>query len=91
MPSVERALALLQEGRPGAEAVLMDLNLNGKSALPLARALREQRVPFMLVTGYSEAHAEEQALRGVPRLAKPVRDRDLLQTLAQVLTAAPSH
>ena len=89
-PSVERALTLLQEQRP--ELVLMDLDLNGKSALPLAWVLRQQSVPFVVVTGYSERHLEkEPVLRDIPRLSKPVRFSDLLRTLVQTLTAPPRH
>jgi CheY-like chemotaxis protein len=31
---------------------LLDLNLNGSSALPIAHILRERRIPFVFSTGY---------------------------------------
>jgi CheY-like chemotaxis protein len=82
--SIEQASVLLHEQRP--DVALMDLNLNGQSALPVAAALREKAVPFVLVTGYSESRSAEPELRQAPRLPKPVRHRDLLQTLAELLT-----
>jgi len=42
---------------------LLDLNLNGQPATPVAAALSRQDVPSVLVTGYGEAQAREPELR----------------------------
>jgi CheY-like chemotaxis protein len=82
-PTVDRALALLQEERP--DVAILDVNLNGESAAPVAAALKAKRVPFVLATGY--ANALQPELQGAPCVAKPVNHDQLLQTLAQVLSA----
>jgi CheY-like chemotaxis protein len=86
-PSVARALALLDEQRP--DVALLDLNLNGEPALAVAVALRDEGVPFVVVSGYGEAQSGEAELRHVPRVTKPMRHRELMRALAQVLSATP--
>ena len=85
--NVARALALLENQRP--DMALLDLNLNGTSALPIAAMLSELDVPFVVVSGYGSAPAGD-ALREAPRLTKPVRESDLVRMLRQVL-APPPH
>jgi CheY-like chemotaxis protein len=86
VPSVGQALAMLDRGQP--EAALLDVNLKGERATPLAAALQDRGVPFVLITGYSESQLSEPELRQAPRLDKPVNGRDLRCALAKVLTTA---
>jgi DNA-binding NtrC family response regulator len=80
-PNVDRALALLDQQRP--DAAILDVNLNGQAAMPVAAALNEQHVPFVLATGYSDELQPE--MQDAPRLSKPVNHTDLLRALVQVL------
>lgn len=82
-PRVSRALALLDRERP--DAALLDLNLQGQSATPVAAALSARGVPFAIVTGYGEMQSREPELQDAPRVDKPVHHRELLRVLAQVL------
>ena len=66
---------------------MLDLNLNGERATAVAAALRTRGVPFVLVTGYSEAQSSEPELQGAPRVDKPVNHCDLVRALAQVMDA----
>jgi DNA-binding NtrC family response regulator len=84
--TVGRALALLD--REQVDAALLDLNLNGEPATPVAAALTTQGVPFVLVTGYREAQSSEPELQGATRVDKPVNHQDLVRALAHVLEAA---
>ena len=88
-PTVARALALLEEERP--DAVILDLNLNGQPATEVARALAAQGVPFVLVTGYGEALVHDAELNGAVRIDKPVDHRRLLRVLAQLLEPTASR
>jgi CheY-like chemotaxis protein len=81
--TVEGALALI-DGQLLDGAVL-DVNLRGRRVTPLAVALRQRSVPFVLVTGYAERQLSEPELRGRPRLNKPLDGEDLLRTLAHAL------
>jgi DNA-binding response OmpR family regulator len=88
-PTVARALALLDQERP--DAALLDLNLNGQAATPVAAALIKDGVPFVLVTGYSEEQMRELGLRHAARVGKPVNERELLRVLTwQLETSIPS-
>lgn len=78
----ESAIALIERGQP--EAALLDLNLGGKSALPVAATLRARGVPFLIVSGYGERHSRAPELEGAPRLSKPVSHRQLIDALRQL-------
>jgi DNA-binding NtrC family response regulator len=84
--SVERALAALQTDRP--EVVVLDVNLKGRRATPVAAALRDRGVPFVLMTGYSGPQLSEPELRDALRLDKPVDGCDLKRAVVRVLQAA---
>jgi two-component SAPR family response regulator len=83
--TVSRALALLDHEQ--VDAALLDLNLNGEPATPVAAALTTQGVPFVLVTGYSEAQSSQPELQNATRVDKPVNHQDLVRALAHVLEA----
>jgi DNA-binding NtrC family response regulator len=84
-PTVERALSLLERERP--DAAILDVNLDGQTAIPVAAALNARGVPFLLATGYGNAQAAEPELKDAPRLDKPVSHDRLVHTLAQILKA----
>lgn len=81
--TVDRAVALIGEGRP--DAALLDLNLNGQSALPVAAALNGRGVPFVVVSGYSETQSQAPELSRAPWLAKPVDHPRLVRELTRLL------
>ena len=56
VPTVGQALALL-DGEP-PDVALLDVNLKGERATPVAAALIDRGVPFVLITGYSASAAE---------------------------------
>lgn len=84
-PSIARALAVLDQERP--DAALLDVNLNGEPAIAVAARLSEQGVPFVLITGYGEAQSREPELRNAPRVDKPVNQQELLRVLARILAS----
>jgi two-component SAPR family response regulator len=85
-PTVEWALALIYGDKP--DLALLDVNLKGLRATPVAAALSRRGVPFVLITGYGEAQLSEPELRAAPRLDKPINSRDLKRAVARVLEAA---
>ena len=50
---------------------LVDMNLGGESSVPLIDALRDNGIPTLLATGYSE-HELEDGAQGVPCIQKPL-------------------
>jgi CheY-like chemotaxis protein len=64
--SVGQALAML-DGEP-PDVALLDVNLKGERATPIAAALQARGVPFVLITGYSRPQLSEPDLREAPRI-----------------------
>jgi CheY-like chemotaxis protein len=82
-PDVAGALALLAEG--AVDAAVVDMNLDGEPADPVADALAARGVPFLFLTGYGSGDAEARhAAR--PILSKPLRPAVLVRALV-ALTA----
>ena len=86
--SVCQALALINGEQP--DIALLDVNLKGERATPVAAALQARGVPYVLITGYSTAQLSEPELRGAPRLDKPVNCHALTRAVKHVLEGAES-
>lgn len=69
-PSVDAALDIIDGGEPLDGAVL-DLNLQGEMAFPVADALLDREIPFVFATGYDQADIPRR-YHLTPRLEKPV-------------------
>ena len=84
IPRVAEALDVMNEG--AYDAAILDVNLAGERVDPVANALSHRNVPFMFVTGYSTgALPADFAER--PRLCKPFKMADLLDTLSDLVNA----
>ena len=66
------------------EAAVLDVNLNGSFAYPLAEELHARGVPFVFVTGYAGEELDERFL-GTPALQKPIEVEALQAALSTVL------
>ena len=77
-PSVSKALRLFNDH--GCDAAVLDANLNGESAEPVAVALRLSGVPYLVLSGYS-TDQRTGALADGPFLAKPYRAADLVASV----------
>jgi DNA-binding response OmpR family regulator len=66
--TVAEAIGEAEKG--GFDAAILDVNLNGESAWPIASKLREMQVPFVIATG---GHVEPPPaeFRDVPTIEKP--------------------
>lgn len=83
VPSVEKALQVLSDERP--DAATLDMNLRGDSSHPVAAALVSRDIPFVFVSGYSEADSRVHAIREARVVKKPYREADLFEALVAVL------
>lgn len=81
-PSVELALALIGQA-PVLDAAVLDVNLGGEMAYPVADALLARSVPFVLTSGYEDAVLKLRYPR-VPLCHKPTE----FATIARALTEA---
>jgi len=66
------------------DGAVVDINLGKGPSFDLSRVLGEQGIPFVFVPGYDEAAIPDE-LSPVPRLEKPVRERELISTLAKII------
>jgi CheY-like chemotaxis protein len=78
--TVERALTLAR-AEAGLDGAVLDLNLGGERAYPVADALAARGVPFVFVTGYDD-WVVDTAYAQAPRCAKPVDPAVLTRTLS---------
>jgi len=68
-PSVEKALALLEEQTP--DIALLDEDLKGIPAVPVAQALTRRRIPYVIISGYEHSPSDEDVLVKAARVRKP--------------------
>ena len=80
VPDVAAALALLSVG-DGVDAAVLDVNLGGTMAWPVADALLARSVAFVFLTGY-DAGTIPARYAGVSRCEKPVELAEIAQALA---------
>jgi DNA-binding response OmpR family regulator len=66
--SVQKALQLIERDR--YDVAILDANLRGSSAAPVAKALAERATPYLVLSGYSRQHLAE-SFPGAPILTKP--------------------
>lgn len=84
VPSVARALSLLETQTP--DAVCLDMNLNGTISVHVAEVLKARGIPFVIVTGYNEGNVLDPAFKGAPIVNKPFAPNELVVTLTGLLS-----
>jgi CheY-like chemotaxis protein len=70
------------------DLAVIDVNLNGVGAYPLAEVLVNRGIPVLFVTGYGEFGVPDK-FRCIPVLSKPFQPRDLERALAKALASMP--
>jgi len=83
--SLHKALATLKD--TDCDVAVLDANLRGDSAAPVANALRERGRPFLFVSGAERAHLPAGCL-DVPLLSKPFEPGALIAAVSRLLSAA---
>lgn len=81
---LEEGMALLSQP---IDAAVLDANLNGRSVMPVARALFERGVPFVFATGYGEAGGAPAGF-DAPIIRKPYEVTQVAAAVARLLRAA---
>ncbi|WP_052389328.1 response regulator [Belnapia moabensis] len=64
----------------GLDGCLLDMNLGGRSALPVADRLAQRGVPFVFMTGYGD-DLGQGGHAGVPTVRKPFDPEHLVHVL----------
>jgi DNA-binding response OmpR family regulator len=82
--SVGDALAIV--GRVSLDGCILDLNLRGENSAPVAQALKDHGVPFILSTAYRSGTLDQHpAFEAVINVGKPVAPKTLLEVLSTLL------
>jgi CheY-like chemotaxis protein len=84
---VGRALDLVREQAAEIDLAVLDVNLGGEDAFPVASLLAELGVPFVFSTGYGSAGLPEP-WRSRPTLQKPFTQTQVETVLRQALDGA---
>jgi len=79
--TVREARRVIDEG--AFDCAVLDLNLHGESALPLAERLMERGKAFAIATGYGSATIPA-SFEGVPRIEKPFDPPALLELVSKL-------
>lgn len=86
---IDGALRLIETAAPGCiDLAVLDFNLRGASAAPVAAALVQRGIPFVIATGYADGHMAEAP--GAPVLCKPYDGQLLIEILAGLLECMPA-
>ncbi len=65
------------------DGVLLDLNLGGQFAYPVADILKERDIPFIIMSGYDASQLRPE-LAGFPNMQKPFKREELEAMILQV-------
>lgn len=86
---VAQGLKILENEHP--EAAVLDLNLGGEVSAPLAAALKERNVPFVILTGYGDSWMLFQDFLSAPVAEKPVDHDQLMRFLGDALSRSDAN
>jgi CheY-like chemotaxis protein len=78
--------ALAKAGTERLDGAILDVNIAGRKITPVALALRERGVPFILSTGYGPKGLDPE-LAEAPSLHKPFDERQATALMQQVFRA----
>lgn len=79
--------AIAALGAGPVDAAILDINLRGQTAFPVADLLIARSVPFVFATGYDRA-AVPAAYLNVPRWQKPFDTDSLLRALPRIVVGS---
>jgi DNA-binding response OmpR family regulator len=83
--TLAEAERLVAEGR--IDCAILDINLRGEMAFPVADRLGEAGIPFLIASGYSRDHLPER-FGAVPHLHKPFDPAQLAAAVPKAMEAA---
>jgi CheY-like chemotaxis protein len=71
-------------GSEKLDAAVMDVNIGGEKAYPIAKLLEQRGVPFLLISGYGQS-AIPEAHPGWVVCSKPFRGEEMLNMLVPLI------
>lgn len=71
-------------GRGDFDCAILDINLRGEMAFPLADRLEAKGIPFLVASGYNSVAIPERFL-AVPRVEKPFNPGEVIAAIPSLL------
>ena len=71
------------------DIAILDVNVNGRTIVPVAEALIARKLPFVFATGYG-SHGLPEQFANTPTLQKPFQMETLATTIEDTLSATKS-
>jgi CheY-like chemotaxis protein len=68
------------------DMAILDVNIAGEFVFPVARILRQRRIPFLFSTGYGQPSLDEE-FRNTLTIGKPFSAEQLAEKLRKLLSA----
>jgi DNA-binding response OmpR family regulator len=90
-PFTSCAAALASLARQTPDAAILDVELIDGPCVALAEALREKRIPFLILTGHGSDPSYNGAFSGAPWLGKPMSHDEVIEALRTLLQAGHGH
>jgi CheY-like chemotaxis protein len=82
-PASRLSEALYLAQREEIDGALLDINLGGLNCFAVGWCLQDRHVPFAFMTGYPRSYLPGAGgLQSVPVIAKPLREDEVLRTVA---------
>ncbi len=66
------------------DCAVLDMNLRGDAAFPIADRLGEEGIPFVIATGYNSIALPDR-FRDVPRVEKPFDTRQVVEAIPALM------
>jgi CheY-like chemotaxis protein len=86
--NIDDALKLITRDEVNIDVVVLDINLKGELAFPVAQALEARHIPYVFATGYDRRSLPARYAQ-VPHCEKPVSPRMLARSLLELLRLEP--
>ena len=88
-PSLRASFGPLLQDEAKIDAVVLDMNLQGHSGLPVADACDERSIPFLILSGYGDT-ALSGTRHAAPILSKPFASAVLVKALTTLFEGSRS-
>jgi DNA-binding response OmpR family regulator len=82
VPTVDEALDAIDDFHP--EAAILDLNLQGRPSHCVAQKMRNQSIPFVIVSGHGDLQSAHPLLASAPLVSKPWNRKLLMSRLNEI-------
>ena len=86
-PAISVAKGLRLVAQTGCDVAVLDVNLGGETAEPIALELRARGTPFVVLSGYS-SDQHPPGFQGAPMLFKPARPEEIIAIVFKCVAEA---